>query len=168
MATCEVQTVARRELANGEYWMTFRLEGRDNRRRVIVDHDDKGVQRVRWADDQWQPYPPLNPADIGLRIDLLPESTRFESREIVLDTDTVEYCQASVDRVLDTANRPLQVGSYELYQRGVLSPTIVTVVEDETTGDLIATFHDSKGGKTPMRVDELSANVDFRWERITR
>jgi len=164
VVTSEVRkTMAARELQEGAYWMTFALDGDFQRRRVLVVRDDQGKQRVRWADEHWQAYPPTNGADIGLLVSQLPDTTRFEPREVRVESD--ECSQVASDRVVDTEGKPLVAGSYELYQRGVLSPTIVTVEEDEVSGDLVAVFHNS-GDKPRLRAEGLQANPDFTWVRV--
>jgi len=152
------------KLANGQYWMTFELGGKSNKRRVVV-YDYRGVQYMKWADDNSEPYRAVNRAYLGLRVDQLPESTLFEPREIEV---TDEAGQVSRVRVLDRDGKALRVGNYELYQRGVLSPVIVSVSEDETTGDLIATFYRGDGEQDRLRADGIPPNPDFVWVRITK
>jgi hypothetical protein len=156
-----------RELADGEYWMEFDFGEDRHTRRVVVSHDDAGIQRVRWADEAWQPQPALTAADLGLRVDQLPASTLFAPREPELQLAADECSQVTTDEVVDTAGRPLRAGQYDLHQRNVLTPTRVTVEEDDVTGQLVAVFA-NRGGQDRLLVDSLLKNPDFRWERRSR
>ena len=149
-----------KRLADGDYWMVYEINGNTRRSRVVVGPDADGVQRARWADADWRPMPPISGGDIGLRVDQLPESTRFEVRELAVEAD--ECSQVASRPVVDSRGRPLAVGRYELYAETGTDPThIVDIQEDEISGDLVALTDGLK-----IRVDEITAKDGVNWVRV--
>lgn len=101
---------------NTRYRMAFSLDGGATFqvRNVMIELDDHGQRRVRWCDDYWNVYPSTNGADIGLLVDDLDESVRFEWVPSLADLLSAEHrgkMAEQSERRIDEINQSLQMAA---------------------------------------------------------
>lgn len=145
------------ELDTGRYWMTFR--GSDNQqRRVLVVRDAAGVLRAVWADERWKAAPSVGgEGDMGLRVDQMPDDTRFVLVEVVMNLVVDEQSQVTRRPLRDTDGQAIMPGKYVLSRPGVKQSQVVEVFEDQLAFDLWLIVK-VDGNDVRQRIDELSGD----------
>lgn len=149
-------------LETGRYVMTFRRGDSECRRRVLVVRDGEGVLRAVWADEHWRRSASLGgEGDIGLRVDQMPEDTRFEVVEVVMNLVIDEQSQATRKPLRDNDDQAIRPGRYVLSRPGVKGTQVVEVFEDQLAFDLWLIVK-VDGNDVRQRVDELSGDVQLQ------